>query len=67
MYVLVEQTFPMITVHCRSTQRQAETIKGTEGVFLLPEIDATLTMATVYERVDWENVEREFLWPSLDQ
>ncbi|MBL9114983.1 MAG: Uma2 family endonuclease [Verrucomicrobiaceae bacterium] len=59
VYVLVEQSFPMITVHRRSNQWQAEIIKGLDGVLTLPEIGSTLTLAAIYERVDWENVERE--------
>jgi Uma2 family endonuclease len=59
VYVLVEQTFPLLTVYRRHTQWQAETVKGLEAVLELPEIETRLTMSAIYERVDWENIETE--------
>ena len=49
-YVMLETDRPEITVRRRSTGWEAETIAGLEAELLLPEIEVTIPLATIYAR-----------------
>lgn len=59
VYVLVEQTHPQLIVYRRSNLWSAETLEGLEAVLPLPEIGVELSLASIYERVDWDEVESD--------
>ncbi len=59
VYVLVEQRYPQITVHRRSGLWHGETFSGPDAILSLPEIEIELTLAAIYERVDWDDVETD--------
>ena len=58
-YVLLEQSQPVVTIHRRSDQWQAETVVGLQAVLALPEVGAELPLSLIYERVNWGEVEAD--------
>ena len=59
VYVLVEQQFAQVTVYRRSDLWQGETLSGPDAILALPEIEAQLPLTSIYERVDWDDVESD--------